>query len=299
MVNNIFHDKLLLESLVAQGSIGRIIQATIPAFKDMDQIMYKFKIVKLLSEIEFFFGIYRNYTLLGDGWRKIVIIRIFLQSCITVATSLYFVFSNFKGLLVELDNVTYFFLSTYVGCIAMNHFVAIILSSVNSSNFKEFIFDINAVHELYKDDEMYKQLTKKQQRKFNLDLALVVITMSITTIMYIYDETVIVSTIMSVLMLIVDIYQEYGLLYEIFVFYNYIEIINVFLKFLNKSVSIEVGKLNNEGDEIVNDGNLSRILEDIKKWNEATMLLGSASDNLSQCFGAQVKLFDRVILLYT
>lgn len=181
----------------------------------------------------------------------------------------------------------------------MNHVVAIILSSVNSSNFKEFIFDINAVHELYKDDEMYKRLTKKQQRKFYLDFALVIIAMIFTAIMYICDETVIVPTIMSVLMMVVEIYQEFGLFFEIFVFYKYIEIIRVSLKFLNKSTSIVVGKLNNEGDEIVNDGNLSRILEEIKKWTEAIMLLGSASDNLSRCFGTQVKLFDRVNLLYT
>lgn len=61
MVNNIFHEKLLLESPVVQDSVCRIIQATIPAFEDMDKIMYKFKIVKLLSEIEFFWHLPELY----------------------------------------------------------------------------------------------------------------------------------------------------------------------------------------------------------------------------------------------
>lgn len=251
------------------------------------------KETKIIIVIENVLGIHRNYIFLGKGWRALVQIRVLIESCIIAATFFFIISSKFDGfslLGTELDTVAYFITLSYVCLTTINTLTIFISSCVNSKYFKEFLFNINAVHEMFKDDELYKRHVTVRLRRFYLDIVLFAVTISLMMSTYIYDSMFYPPEIYILVIFIYEICQQCRFFYENFVFFEYIDVICVTLKFLIGSTSEHVDKLNDEQDEVIDDGSLKELRDELEKWAKASQLLVAASDNLRRCFGTQVKI---------
>lgn len=254
--------------------------------------------IKIIVAIENILGIYRNYTFLRQSRRILVQIRVFVESCVVVAAFVYLLTYDFAGFSLqgtELDTVTYLISLFYICFTTINTLTIFILSYVKSDYFKDFIFNINAVYEIFKNDETHKHRVKIQQRRFLLDIILYAVAMSFMTCSYTFDLFVYPPATQVIVMFIYEMFQQHRFFYENFVFFEYTKLINVPLHFLNESTSAVVDKFNDEQDEIIDDAILRKLREELEKWAEANQLLMAASDNLRQCFGIQVKITDSKI----
>lgn len=248
--------------------------------------MSKVNVIKILILIENFLGIYRNYAFLKKSIKYFVQIRI-LTDLFLILFPYVFLFCVFYGYSYSnVISIHDYFIVYYVSFQTANSVGCIVLSVVNTKYFENFVKNIKTTQRLLDSDILYQVAKRDQVKKNYVSMTLFTVGMFFMTLLYAYDSYL--NNVLTVGEYLLKISHHYRYFYENYVFAEFIQIILVNLTFLNDTVSVTSEKFDKEIDEIDELEALKTMQEKIKIWNEINSLLGSAINNLSNCFGTQV-----------
>lgn len=250
--------------------------------------MSKLGIINKLIYLENVLCVYRNYFSMGVRMKRFVKLRILFE----IATYL-FVYQRFLRTSLRIfrtfDNINFYFLFSYNLFSIVNTMSAIILSVNSADYFKKFIACIDSVYNLNKDDELYHLSMKKLNKRFICVSSLSVIVA--TTLVSLYGSLIVENASNEIVIdLIFDVIFQLRYFFSSFSFYVLIELIVASTEYLNASMVEAVGKLNADVDEFLEVGGvLAEICYKLKKLNQTSRELATASACLRKCFGVQVK----------
>lgn len=250
--------------------------------------MSKLSIINKLIYLENVLCVYRNYLSLGVRMKLFVKLRILLE----MATYL-FVYQRFLHTSLRVfrtfDNINFYFLFSYNFFSILNTLSAIILGVCRAKYFKEFIASIDSVYNLNKDDKLYQVYMKKLNKRFLCvsSLSLVIA----TALVSLYGSLIVENATNAIVIdLFFDVIFQLRYFFSSFAFYVLIEVVVASMQYLNCSMVEALGKLNEDKEDFLEIGGvLSEICDKLKKLNQTSRDLASASASLRKCFGVQVK----------
>lgn len=252
--------------------------------------MTKLSLINAIVSIENFMGIYRNYVNLNTTAKHLAKFRFFIEICFAVFAQVYIIsvsyvrpFSKGHLIMLRIFNICWVF-----GC-CFQSLVNVALSFYTSNDFRKFYLNISSVHKMYTNDALYKKIVKKQRTKFYLDFKLIIVLLIFLLFSMYLDYNTAIKSVLVLSLYVVMYFYEFRYFYENFVFLKLVESIVKLLKFLNAIVSAVGRKVRQTDGENTNE-KFRYIYEELLKCGNASQLLVTAGDHLSNCFGAQVKL---------
>lgn len=257
------------------------------------QINYKMSsisIINALQMIENVIGVYRNFSMLKTH-RNIIKLLIVIEICVIIVFYLYFFICDFAQFSADNFDTFYFvFYLYYISFEMVNSLMAIILSYCYSSFFKEFLLNINAVHQLYDADPIYQNLAKIQYKRFYVDFTIFTGAFILMIIVYAYDSFEVVElSVYYIIYFITGTAHQFRFFFQSFTLFQFIVIISDHLNYINASVKGTIKKMSEEeGIDAENDSEIRETRSKLEKWGIGTWRLMVACNCLRDCFGVQV-----------